>query len=639
MPFQYLTNVPLDEARQTYLDVLKKNKLTHRSESIPTVEGLGRTTSCAVYARISAPHYNACAMDGIALDCRKTFGASETTPVQLKQSDFVRVDTGDPLPADCDAVVMVEDVIEGKGVVTLYEAATPWQNIRQIGEDISAGDMILPSFTEITPAGMGAMLAAGVLQVEVVKRPVVGIIPTGDELVPPTQSPAPGAIIEFNSTIFAGMLTEWGCLPKTYPIVLDRQERIEQALRFAIGECDAVILNAGSSAGSQDYSAQAIGSVGQVVLHGIAIRPGKPAVLGFARLEADARIIPLLGLPGYPVSGILVLEQLFKPVIAMLTRRESKPTGEVQAVISRRLNSSLKYREFVRARLGVVNGKTVAVPLNRGAGVVSSFVKADGIIDIPQNAEGYEAGESVNVWQLRTRDEIARTLVITGSHDPLLDEAADILRRTHPDNLVASSHVGSLGGIMAVKRGEAHLGGIHLLDEASGTYNIPYLKKYFPQGGVHLVECVQRAQGLMVVPGNPKGIRQFSDLIGKSYVNRQKGSGTRILCDFLANQQSLDTSQIRGYDREEFTHTAVAAAIAAGTADAGLGIYSAAKIYGLDFIPICDEQYDLLIAESAWSLDPVRQLLEVLKGEEFAGRLQRLGGYIISHPGEERSWN
>lgn len=639
MPFQYLTNIPLDEARLTLLQVLEQNKLTFKSEAIPTTKALKRITASAVYARICAPHYNACAMDGIALLAQKTFGASETTPVRLKTDDFVRVDTGDPLPANCDTVIMVEDVIEEDGGVTLYQAAVPWDNIRQIGEDISAGDMILPSFAEITPAAMGAMLAAGVLEVEVVRQPLVGIIPTGDELVPPSQSPGSGDIIEFNSTIFGSMLTEWGCQTKTYPIIPDDQAKIEQVMHKAVAECDAVILNAGSSAGSQDYSSQAIAAVGQVVLHGIAIRPGKPAVLGFAHLEKENRTVPLLGLPGYPVSGILVMEQLFKPVMARLTRRELKPAEEIQAVLSRRLNSSLKYREFVRARLGMVNGRTVAVPLNRGAGVVSSFVKADGIIDIPQDREGYEAGENVNLWLLRSREEIARTLVITGSHDPLLDEAADILRCTHPDSQVASSHVGSLGGIMAVKRGEAHLGGIHLLDEDSGIYNIPYLKKYFPNGGVRLVECVQRTQGLMVAPDNPKGIHSFSDLVGKRYVNRQKGSGTRILCDYLTKKQGIDTHLIQDYDREEFTHTAVAAAIAAGTADAGLGIYSAAKIYGLDFIPICDEQYDLLIAESAINLESVQRLLQVLKSREFAERLQRLGGYTISHPGEERKWN
>lgn len=639
MPFQYLTNVPLDEALKTYLDALKKHKLTSRTESVRTSNALDRITSVAVYAKISAPHYNACAMDGIALDCQKTFGATETTPVHLKEIDFIRVNTGDPLPPDCDTVVMIEDVIEGDGLITLYEAAVPWQNIRQIGEDISAGDMILPSFTVITPAGMGAILAAGVLNVDVVQKPVVGIIPTGDELVSPTQEPGEGDIIEFNSTIFSGMLAEWGCVPRIYPIIPDKIEEIEKALKAALNECDAVILNAGSSAGSEDYSAQAMRNVGEVVLHGIAIRPGKPAILGFSRMESTAKTVPMLGLPGYPVSGIIVMERLFKPVIEILTCRELEKTEELEAVVSRRLVSSLKYREFVRARLGMVNGRAVAVPLNRGAGVVSSFVKADGLIDIPQDIEGYEAGEKVIVRLMHSLDEIARTLVITGSHDPLLDEVADIMRRKWHDSIVASSHVGSMGGIMAIKRGEAHLGGIHLLDEASGIYNIPCLKKHFPEGGVTLVECVQRMQGLMVARGNPKGIKKFADLVGINYVNRQKGSGTRILSDYQSKLIGLDTSTIHGYDREEFTHTAVAAAIAAGSADAGLGILSAARIYGLDFIPICDEQYDLLIADSAMDLPPVKRLLEILKSEEFAKRLKNLGGYALKNPGEVRPWN
>jgi len=478
-----------------------------------------------------------------------------------------------------------------------------------------------------------------VLSVEVITQPMVGIIPTGNEIVPPTENPREGDIIESNSAIFSGMLQEWGCKVRVYPPVPDSAELIEAALRQALMECDAVVLNAGSSAGQKDYSVEAIRRVGEVVLHGIAIKPGKPAILAYAQSADDKRVQPILGLPGYPVSGILVLEQLFRPVIEQLTRRLAAKPQFIQAQITRRLTSSLKYHEFVRTRLGNVNGKIVAVPLNRGAGVVTSFVKADGIIHIPQNTEGYEAGELVNVQLVRDLDEINRTLVITGSHDPLLDEVTDILKRQCLESSVASSHVGSMGGIMAVKRGEAHLGGIHLLDEASGTYNIPYLRKYFPEGGVVLVECVQRTQGLMVPKGNPLGIKEFKDIVGKRYVNRQKGSGTRILCDFLARQEGLDTSLIPGYEREEYTHTAVAAAIAAGTADTGLGILSAARIYDLDFVPICEEQYDLLIAENAMSLEMVQRLLAVLRGEEFARRLTQMGGYTLHHPGEVRPWN
>lgn len=639
MPFQYLTNIPIDDARQQYLDALKSRSLSHSVEKIPTVQALDRITSEAVYARISAPHYNACAMDGIALVARLTFGATETTPVRLQPKDFKWVNTGDPLPEGCDAVVMIEDVIEGDDMITLYSPATPWQHIRQIGEDISAGDMVVPSFTTLTPATLGALLAAGVLEVSVVTQPTVAIIPTGDELVSPTGQPAAGDIIEFNSTIFGGMLSQWGCKPRVYPITRDNPQAIEQALKQAINECDAVILNAGSSAGKKDYAADIMRQIGEVIIHGIAIKPGKPAILATAQRETDHKTIPMIGLPGYPVSGILVMEELFKPVIELLTCRPSMPQQFIEAFVSRRLTSTLKYHEYIRSRLGNVDGQIVAVPLNRGAGVVSSFVKADGIIHVPQDVEGYEAGEKVRVQLLRSMDEINRTLVLTGSHDPLLDEVADILKRQNPGSQLASSHVGSMGGIMALRRGEAHLGGIHLLDEASGNYNIPYLRKYFPNGGFALVECVQRTQGLMVAPGNPRGIKGMADLPGKRYVNRQKGSGTRILCDYLVKQMALDRDEILDYDREEFTHTAVAAAIAGGTADAGLGIYSGAKIFGLDFVPICEEQYDLLVTEGAMELDSVKQLLAVLHSREFARRLEKLGGYKLNHPGEVRLWN
>jgi len=633
MPFQYLTNTSLDEAIQIYLDALAAHGLTPQSELVSTQDALHRISAQAVYACICAPHYNACAMDGIALDSRITFGATETTPLRLQESDFIRVDTGDPLPAGCDAVVMIEDVIEQNGAYTLYATAVPWQHIRQIGEDISAGDMIIPSFTPITPACQGAMLAAGVLQVEVIKPPVVAIIPSGDEIVAPTQQPGKGDIIEFNSTIFSGMLREWGCIPKIFPIVADDLDQIQASLKQALAQCDAIILNAGSSAGSQDYSADAIRTLGEIVLHGIAIKPGKPAVLALASRPSDSACVPILGVPGYPVSGILVLDWILKPVLKRLTCRPPEKPLEIEAAVSRRLNSPLKYREFIRARLGMVGGKMVAVPLNRGAGVVSSFVKADGIIDIPQDSEGVEAGDKVRVRLLRNLKEIERTLVISGSHDPLIDEIADILRRRWLDSIIASSHLGSMGGIMALKRREAHLGGTHLLDEESGTYNVPYIHKYFPEGGVVLVECVQRVQGLMVPHGNPKGIQDFNDLAGLEYVNRQKGSGTRILCDFLAKQTGLDTAGVRGYQREEFTHTAVAAAIAAGTADAGLGILSAARIYDLDFVPIAEEQYDLLIAEDAMQMEILKRLLDTLITKEFASRLQKLGGYTLKNPG------
>lgn len=633
MKHEYLSNVPLDQAVQSYLAFLRENGMTYRTETIATQDSLDRVTAEAVYAKICAPHYNASAMDGIALDARITFGATETTPVRLTSAAFIRVDTGDPLPTDTNAVVMIEDCVESGEDVLLYAAATPWQHVRQIGEDIAAGDMILSSYNTVEPAMIGAMLAGGVLSLNVLAKPRVGIIPTGDEIVMPSDHPEEGDVMEFNSAIFSGMLRRWGAEPMVFPIVKDKFEQISDALRKAADECDAVLLCAGTSAGRDDDTTAVIKKMGEVLHHGIAIKPGKPAVLGRVGTK------PVVGVPGYPVSGIIVLEELFLPVVDALLMRPKRVTEHVCVNMGRKLNKSLKYREFVRATLGLGgDGVLTATPLNRGAGVVTSFVKADCLLDVPQSVEGYEAGERAQARLLKPVERIARTVRVIGSHDPLIDEAADELRRSDPDAFVSGTHVGSMGGIMAVLRGEAQLAGIHLLDETDGSYNESYVDKYFPKGGVALIECVQRVQGLIVAPGNPKGIASIADAAapGVLYVNRQRGSGTRILCDYLLQLEGVDSAKIDGYAREEMTHTAVAAQIAAGTADCGLGILSAARIYGLDFIPVCNEQYDLLASLDALTLPMVKSFLQVLQSDAFAARLTRLGGYALDRPGRIR---
>jgi len=641
MAFEYLNNVALDEAVSGILAALEERGMSARVESVPVGEALGRVTAAPLYAAISAPHYHACAMDGIAVAASSTFGATATTPVVLAPEDYVVVDTGDPLPDGCDAVVMVEDLVygEGEGVedlgacsVTLYASVAPWGNVRQIGEDICAGEMLLTSNVRIEPAAMGAMLAAGVQEVEVVARPRVGIIPTGDEVVAPSANPKPGDVMEFNSTIFSGMVRQWGAEPIVYPIVKDDPALVRAALQRAVDECDIVLLNAGSSAGRDDYSSRAVAEVGEVMFHGIAMKPGKPAILGCAGPKA------IVGVPGYPVSGIIVVEELVRPLVERLMGCAVAQGEEMDATLARPCTSSLKYEEFVRVRLGMVGERAIATPLSRGAGVVTSFVKADGLMAIPQNREGYEAGEQVRVRLLRPRAEIERSLVVIGSHDPLIDEVAQLMHARSPELSVASTHVGSMGAIVAAKRGENHCGGIHLLDEATGAYNEPYLERHFPHGGVRQVECVYRQQGLMVAPGNPLGIGSLADLAqeGRSFVNRQKGSGTRILSDYLCKREGIDSARIYGYDHEEFTHTAVAALVDAGSADAGMGIYSAAKIYGLDFVPVCEEQYDLLIPDYAWDTPMVQALLEVLRGDAFRERMEELGGYRLGDPGRVR---
>lgn len=633
MAFQYLTNVPLEQAKKEYLELLIKNGMGGVPERIRVQDACGRVTACAVYAHICAPHYHASAMDGIAVQAGDTFGATQTTPVTLPPERYTVVDTGDPVPEHCDAVVMVEDVVrEEDGSVRLYDAAAPWQHIRQIGEDICAGEMILPAYTAVSPSAIGALLAGGVMELDVLKKPVVGIIPTGDEIIPPTADPAPGDIIEFNSSIFSAMLRQWGAEPVTFPIVPDRFDEIKAAVSGALSKCDIVLLNAGSSAGREDYSARVIRELGGVLYHGIAMKPGKPAILGYQGAK------PILGVPGYPVSGIIVIEQLLKPVIEYMTRHPLRREETVRAQLSRPVVSGLKYQEFVRVRMGYVDGRLIATPLNRGSGVVSSFMKADGILTISQGLEGCEAGSEVPIRLLRPKEELEHTLVAIGSHDPLLDELADLLHRRNPAHFMASTHTGSMGGIMAVRRRETHVAGIHLLDEKDGTYNESYIRRYFPGGGVRLVECVGRTQGIMAAKDNPRQITGIESLAssGIRYVNRQKGSGTRILMDYLCAKHRLDTASIYGYEREEFTHTSVAAQIASGSADAGMGIYSAAKMYDLAFIPVCTEQYDLLIPDSAWETPLVQEMLALLRSREFAGKLEELGGYTLRSPGEVR---
>lgn len=631
MGFAYLTNVPLEQARREYLELLEHQGFEPQTQVIPVYESCGRVTAEAVYAHICAPHYTASAMDGVAVCARDTFGATETTPVTLHPEQFTVLDTGDPVPEGRDAVIMVEDLVKNEdGSITIHAAAAPWQHIRQIGEDVCAGEMILPGHMTVTPAAIGAMIAGGVLELRVIRRPVVGIIPTGDEIIPPCTDPRPGDILEFNGSIFSAMVRQWGAEPVVYPIVPDDFDQIKAMVEKASDQCDMVILNAGSSAGREDFSAQVIRQLGQVLYHGIAIKPGKPAILGYRGKTA------ILGVPGYPVSGIIVIEQFLKPLIEHWLKTAAQPEHYAQATLTRPVVSGLKYQEFVRVRVGAVGGRLMASPLSRGSGVVSSFMKADGILEVPQGLEGYEAGEEVTLRLLSPMEKLRNTLVVIGSHDPLLDELADMLHLGDPRLYMSSSHVGSMGGIMAIRRGEAHMAGCHLLDTADGTYNRSFIRKYFPKGDVKLVSCVGRQQGLMVARGNPLNICSFADISrqGIRYVNRQKGSGTRILTDYLCSREKVEPSDVYGYTREELTHTSVAAQIACGSADVGMGIYSAAKLYDLDFIPICIEEYDLIIPNHAWDSPMVQQLLTILRSDAFREKILSMGGYTAEHPGQ-----
>lgn len=622
----YLTTIPVEEAKKIYLTALGDD-IKPRSEVISVTDALGRVTAEAVYAKFSSPLYNSAAMDGIAVISSRTNWASESSPVLLtSKEDYVIVDTGDPIRKPYDAVIMAEDIQETPDGVLIRSSAPAWQHVRPIGEDIISGEMILTGYHRIRPIDIGVLLSGGVTKIPVFAQPRVGIIPTGSEIVEPYDDPKEGEIIESNSRMFEAMVRENGGIPKRYDIVKDDKDEIRESVLKALSENDIVIVNAGSSAGTEDYTVHILRELGEVFVHGVAMKPGKPVILGRACGK------PIIGIPGYPVSAYLAMENFVYPLLASFTGQKESEGRTIEAVLSRRLVSSLKHREYVRVRVGRVGGRYVCSPLARGAGAAMSMVRADGFCIIPQEKEGYEAGETVTVNLFGTTEELDKTLVCIGSHDLLLDIISDLMSGEPGGVRLSSTHVGSLGGLMALRRGEAHLTPSHLLDEKTGVYNESYIRTLFPGEKMVLVKAVRRIQGFIVAKGNPLGITGIEDLTRVQYVNRQRGAGTRVLLDYMLSRAGIPKEAVRGYDAEAATHMAVAAQVAGGEADCGMGVYSAAHAMGLDFIPVGEEEYDFVMRKDSLEMPEVKCFLKLLGSEAFRKKLDELGGYALEDP-------
>lgn len=618
----YIENIDIDEAKIGYYEKLN---IKPNWEEVSVLESLNRVTYEAVYARVSSPNYNAAAMDGILVKSSDTIGATETNPKTLEEGkDFIYINTGNPIRDSYDAVIMIEDVIElGEGKVQILNAAHPWQHVRPVGEDIVATEMIIPSKHRIRPIDIGALISGGITKIKVYKKPQVGIIPTGTEIIEDIDKLEIGNIIDSNSRVFEALVLENGGIPNRYSPVEDDYEKLKAAIKKAVEENDMLIIGAGSSAGSKDFTVHIIRELGEVVTHGVAMKPGKPTILGMI----DEK--PVIGIPGYPVSAYLVFETFVTPLILKLIGLEEDDDLFKEAIISKKVASSLKNRELVRVNLGYVNDKLIATPLSSGAGVTMSLVKADGIAVIPQSLEGVDAGNKVNVKLLKSLKQIKETLVSIGSHDIIMDIIGDMMRLT-------SGHVGSMGGILSMKRGECNISPIHLLDLETGEYNKSYVKKYFNGQKMAIIKGVKRHQGFIVEKGNPKDIKDFTDLTRDDviYVNRQRGAGTRILLDYHLGKENIDSSNIEGYDREMTTHMAVATAVKTGLASTGLGIYSAAKALDLDFIDIAYEDYDFLVPYELLEDERVKKFIQVSKSDEFKERVEALGGYGFENIGE-----
>ncbi len=661
----YLHDIPLPEAQSRLEAALREADLwcVLDLETIPLDENaLGRTLAGPVWAKTSSPHYHASAMDGFAVRAAQTAGALPSKPLSLQiPAEACYLDTGDPLTPGFDSVIPIEntealdehgnltEAIRDPASIRIRASVAPWTHVRPLGEDIVATELVLPAGHVLRPADLGAIAAAGHSEVKVARKPRVAILPTGTELVPIGSKLKPGDILEYNSLVLAAQVKAMGGEPTRYPITKDDFDLICERVQEAAQDYDLILLNAGSSAGAEDFSAKVVERLGQLLVHGVAVRPGHPVILGTVdcrprtetTVHRPASIVPIIGVPGYPVSAALTIEIFVEPLIAKWLGRRPNELPIETAQLTRKITSPGGDDDFVRVALGRVGEKLLAAPLSRGAGVITSLVRADGLVLLPRGTQGAEAGEQVQVRLYRPRAELDKTIFCIGSHDMTLDLIAQFL--AGHDRRLASANVGSLGGLVALRRGEAHLAGSHLLDPGTGEYNISYIRQYLPGVKVKVVTLVGREQGLLVKRGNPKHIKSLGDLDRPGaeseaarvcFVNRQRGAGTRVLLDYHLNLLGIATDSIIGYNQEEYTHLGVAAAIASGRADCGLGIAAAAKALELDFIPLFQERYDLVIPKEYAGSDLLAPLFSVLENKEFRAAVSALPGYDVSVMGK-----
>ena len=648
----YLHDIPLAQARARIREALQEANLWRvlGVEEIPLNENaLGRITAEPIWAEISSPHYHASAMDGFAVRAISTNGAMPSSPVTLHVGPEAQyVDTGDPLPEWTNAVIPIENVesldendqitkeIRKPASIRIRSAVAPWNHVRPLGEDIVATQLVLPAGHALRPADLGAIAASGHQTIRVALKPKVAILPTGTELVPIGSKLKSGDILEYNSLVLAAQIKQMGGEPTRYPITRDDFDLICERVFEASQSHDLVLLNAGSSAGAEDFSSKVVEKLGTLLVHGVAVRPGHPVILGMVNRQSEnlkpetLNLIPIIGVPGYPVSAALTVDIFVEALIAKWLGRPPMELPTETATLTRKLVSPAGDDDFVRVAVGQVGDKLLAAPLSRGAGVITSLVQADGLALIPSGVQGMEAGEPVKVHLYRSKAQIEKTIFCIGSHDMTLDLLAQFL--AEHDRRLASANVGSQGGLVALRRGEAHMAGSHLLDPSDGSYNIAYIRQYMPNIPVKVVSLVGRDQGLIVKKGNPKGIKSLGDLTSHEvqFVNRQRGAGTRVLLDYHLNLMGMSSESISGYTQEEYTHLGVAAAVASGRADCGLGIAAAAQALELDFVPLFQERYDLVMPKVFAESELLAPLFDLLTDPVFRNSVSKLTGYDVN---------
>ncbi|MBN9004105.1 MAG: molybdopterin biosynthesis protein [Rhizobiales bacterium] len=631
---QFLEVVSAEEATRRFHAKIDLTSLG--AEDVMLGAALGRVLAHDVVAGVDAPPFDRSNVDGFAVRAADTFGATETSPktltlnheviacghapsIEVRAGTATTIATGGVIPRGADAVVMIEqtELIEGGApVIEVRRAVTPGQFVSYAGSDIARGETLLRRGTVVGSREIGMLAACGLSSVAVVRRPKVAVLSTGDELIAPGKPLKPAGVYDSNGAIIAAAVTEAGGEPVAFGAFADDEAALERTLRTAIEQCDMVVLSGGTSKGAGDLSHRVVSGLGApgILVHGVALKPGKPLCL------AAVGDKPVIVLPGFPTSAIFTFHTYVAPVIRARAGLPADVAETVKARVPVRLTSELGRKEF--ALVALVRGEdgTVAFPTAKGSGSVTSFSQADGFIEIDALASSLNANTDADVTLIGGTVR-APDLVIMGSHDIALDVVTGALSaRGFRARVIA---VGSQGGVSALKRGECDIAPTHLVDPETGRYNTHLADKNHD-----LMPGWQRSQGIMFRKGDTrfegKNAQQAlaAALADASclMVNRNAGSGTRVLIDKL-----LNGARPPGYSNQPKSHNAVAVSIAQKRSDWGVGIEPVAHLYGLDFIPVSPEHFDFLVAAARRDRPAVKAFLEALEDPAIRKDIAALG--------------
>ena len=562
-------------------------------------------------------------MDGYAVRFTDTMAATGSAPLRSLLGDkTLEINRDEPVPPGFDAVIAIEEVNQvSADEVEITAPATPWQHVRTLGQDMIASELILPADHLIKPADAAALQAGGIAKLQVRRLPAVAMIHLGS---------GSGALSDMALGIAAGMAEELGAEVFRREIVADDFAHLLSEMRHAVKDCDLALFSAGSAGASAVQILQLMNELGEVLVDKVRIDPGGGVILG----SADGR--PLVYMPEDPASAALLVELFVKPLIVRMQGLKPFPGPTVSAAVPIEITSPHGVDSFIRVKLGKAGKRLIAVPIERTAGSLLTLVQADGILHVPEEIEKILPGEETAIEIHGNLEEVTTAVVIVGSRDMVLDILVSDFGKKHPGKMLSASRTGSMEGLMTLARGEAHMACVSLLDTEAGAYNSVHVRKYLPNRKITLINLVFKELGLIVKKGNPKDILSLEDLTREdvSFINQTGGSRIRTLLDYRLRLRGIAAGTIRGFEREEDSEMAAAAAVFDGIADAGMGTAAAAAALGLDFVPFASERIDLAIPSEFIEEPTVESVVGILRSAEFRNKIAALSGYDSSRSGE-----